>query len=1016
MTSTENWQNPYIIGRSIDEPELFFGRESLFRFIEDNLSNNQRVILLHGQRRIGKSSVLKQIPKQVRLDHQFVFILLDFQDKSQWSLDQIIHYFIQKLAQEIFEDSEDATDRIDSASIEGLEEYPNEFRKLLHSIVQKLGSKNLVLLLDEFDTLASNNNDSIFEDLFRYLKTIVSEEKQLFIIPVVGRRLTDMPKLLKLFKGAPNQKIGLLERVSTQRLITKPARKFLEYNEGAINEIFRLSAGHPYFTQAICYALFVQAREEEKSDILGTDVGRAIDKAIELSEAGLDWFRQGLFIRERVIFSAVAAAQENAKQSHSPPENSLNLLENHGVKIEQILREQLLQAQQTLSENDFLDPSGYRVTVEFVRRWLIKYYPLRSEIWELEKLDDEANNYYEGADKWRIRGDIDRELEHYNMALELNPNHFNALFRLAPGHKKKQRFDEALQLYERAYRIHPQRVKEEYIESLMGSGDNLIQKNGFIETNLSVVKKLYERVLEIEPYNMEAQKKLRELKDKENAQVYDSNKFKAIPIRHIFLTAALAVPLVIGIGIFWGLRTQQAPDFILGKSELDQLERERFSSGEQRIFGRYKNTNYKDNNKDDDDQFLICNKKFKISNYKEAVTCFQELVNDNRNDPEPLIYYNNSLARENNNNPLKIAVVVPADKNSKRAKAILRGVAQAQNEYNRNYYFSQNSSLLEIIIANDSNDDEISPKVAQGIVRDKNILGVIGHNSSDATKAALEVYEKEKLAVISSTSTSIELKGDAFFRTVIDDSVASKKLAEYVKFRSIEKIVIFYNKESSFSKSINGFFDFYLTILNPDIKVKNIDLKQPSFDLDKEVWVAAKNQVEAGALFASIGTIDLAIEIAKANYRLPENQRLNLIAGDSFYNCDILKKGGEALKGLILSIPWFKELDTAKEFVARAKAQWGGEVGWRTATSYDATKAFISALSNSGDNPTRSKVLEKLKEVNLPPNETSGQNLKFSPERELAGQAVLVEVVESQNPACSNLDFSLINKGVSSQF
>ncbi len=94
-------------------------------------------------------------------------------------------------------------------------------------------------------------------------------------------------------------------------------------------------------------------------------------------------------------------------------------------------------------------------------------------------------------------------------------------------------------------------MKEEYIESLMGSGDNLIQKNDFIETNLSVVKKLYERVLEIEPYNMEAQKKLRELKDKENAQVYDSNKFKAIPIRHIFLTAALAVPLVIGIGFFW---------------------------------------------------------------------------------------------------------------------------------------------------------------------------------------------------------------------------------------------------------------------------------------------------------------------------------------------------------------------------------------------------------------------------------------------------------------------------------
>ena len=1003
MTSTENWRNPYNIGGSIDEPKLFFGRESLFRVIEDNLKNNQRIILLHGQRRIGKSSVLKQIPKQVRLDNQFVFILLDFQDKFQWSLDQIFHYIIQKVAQEIFENSEDTTHSIDLVSIEGLEKDPNEFRELLHSIVQKLGSKNLVLLLDEFDVFAGNNNDSTFEDFFGYLKTIVSEEKQLFIIPVVGRRLDDMPKLLRLFKGAPKQEIGLLERVSTKRLITQPARKFLQYNEGAINEIFRLSAGHPYFTQAICYAVFVQAREEEKSEILESDVGRAIEKAMELSEGGLDWFRGGLLRLERVLFSAVAAAQESVKQTQSPPENFFNLLERYGVQIKQLLREQLLQAQQALSENDFLDPPGYKVTVEFVRLWLIKYYPLRSEIWELEKLDDEANNYYEGADKWRIRGDIDRELDHYNMALELNPNHFSALFQLVAGYKKKQRFQEASELYERVYKIHSQRGKEEYIELLFSYRDHLIQENGSIETNLSAVKKLYETVLKIEPYNMEAQEKLKDIKDKENALFSVSKKSKTIPIRNVFLTAALAAPLLIGIGIFWGLKTKQDPDFILGKSELDQLEIERFSSGEKRIFDRYNNT-------DDDGKFIICNGKFKNSNYKKAVSCFQELVTSNGNDPEPLIYYNNSLARENNNNPLKIAVVVPADKNSQRAKAILRGVAQAQNEYNKNYYFSGNSRLLEIIIINDSNDDEISPKVAQGIVRYKEILGVIGHNSSDATKAALEVYKKEKLAFISSTSTSRELKGDTFFRTVIDDSVASKKLAEYVKFRSIEKIVIFYNKESSFSKSINGFFDFYLTILKPDIKVKSIDLKQPSFDLNKEVWVAANNQVEAGALFANIGTIDLAIEVAKANFKLPESQRLKLIAGDSFYNCDILDKGGEPLKGLILSIPWHKQLDTAKEFVARAKDQWGGEVGWRTATSYDATKAFISALSNSGDDPTRSKVLEKLKEVNVPANETSGQHLKFNPEGEIAGQAVLVEVVESQNPACSNLDFSLIKE------
>ena len=32
-----NLVNPYIVGRPIYEPELFFGRRKLFRFIEDNL-------------------------------------------------------------------------------------------------------------------------------------------------------------------------------------------------------------------------------------------------------------------------------------------------------------------------------------------------------------------------------------------------------------------------------------------------------------------------------------------------------------------------------------------------------------------------------------------------------------------------------------------------------------------------------------------------------------------------------------------------------------------------------------------------------------------------------------------------------------------------------------------------------------------------------------------------------------------------------------------------------------------
>ncbi|MFM6007372.1 MAG: ATP-binding protein, partial [Sphaerospermopsis kisseleviana] len=77
--STNLPPNPYIIGRPITDPKKFFGREGLFPLINDNLLQNVQLILLYGQRRIGKSSILNLIPKKIS-DDEFIFINFDFQD------------------------------------------------------------------------------------------------------------------------------------------------------------------------------------------------------------------------------------------------------------------------------------------------------------------------------------------------------------------------------------------------------------------------------------------------------------------------------------------------------------------------------------------------------------------------------------------------------------------------------------------------------------------------------------------------------------------------------------------------------------------------------------------------------------------------------------------------------------------------------------------------------------------------------------------------------------------------
>jgi tetratricopeptide (TPR) repeat protein len=493
MVSVTDWEdNPYIIGRPIYEPELFFGREDLFNFIHDNLNKRAQVILLHGQRRIGKSSVLSQIPNFITLE-QFLFVPLSLEGKSQKSLSEVLH----ELGRDIIDYLELSQLQVVLPSKRDLaEDAQIFFNNFLPQIYQVIDGKNLVLLLDEFDVLGDSNEDSAVSHFFPCLQSIVYWHKELFIIPVVGRQLDDMPNLLSLFRQAPHREIGLLDRHSAERLIVKPAEGILRYEPDAIDAILELSAGHPYFTQVICFALFSQARDEQRWQVNRQDVENIVEEAIEIGEAGLAWFRDGLPIPERVIFSAVAQAQQ--QQTSVIKGEPLRQLVQCGV----VLTEPFHTAEERLLEWGFLkqlelyDSNTYKVAVELVRRWLIKRYPLRREIWELEKLDRQSDRIYQQATKLYQNHNIQKSLHLYQQVLQINPNHFDALFRLAEIYIDIKNFDEAVELYARAYKVDPIRNKEGFVQALLSYGQELMEQNRF-----EAAKEQFRQALILQPDN-----------------------------------------------------------------------------------------------------------------------------------------------------------------------------------------------------------------------------------------------------------------------------------------------------------------------------------------------------------------------------------------------------------------------------------------------------------------------------------------------------------------------------------
>jgi branched-chain amino acid transport system substrate-binding protein len=442
---------------------------------------------------------------------------------------------------------------------------------------------------------------------------------------------------------------------------------------------------------------------------------------------------------------------------------------------------------------------------------------------------------------------------------------------------------------------------------------------------------------------------------------------------------------------------------------------------------------------------------FKKPNYEEAYRFFEKARIADRKDPEVEIYFNNAKALKEEKSGKKekkelvtLAVVLPLDSKDEIAQEILRGVAQAQYKFND----KKQNRFLKILIAKDGNDPNKAKEVAKNLIENQDIMGVIGHNTSTVTEAALPEYQKGKLAIISPTSTSTELtnnninslkscyntnpratielnsilrgyyctifenwhkltsakpESQVFFRTVPSDKETAKKLASYAINNNYKKVGICNNPNSTYSWSLTKAFEDSFAKEDRQVVGEPIDLTYHALDASGVVATMLNNQANASVLLPDTERISVAIEIASAQEKLSQSgtKKLQLLGGDALYNPQIFD-GGEAVEGLVLAVPWFRDQKNSKTFAAEAKKRWEGNVSWHTATSYDATQALIKALPVA-QKPSRDAVLTNLKSINLAANETSGNPLRFANGERKGQEPVLVKVFKGSN----GLDFKL---------
>jgi hypothetical protein len=489
--------NPYIVGNAVGGSPAFVGRDDILQLVYRILQNpGQNAILLHGQRRIGKTSILRQLETKLPEEGNYCPIFIDLLGKAHQSVEQLV----QELAGQI-------SDKLGKEKPQLGDDPKTYFHKTwLPNLLNTTEAPTLVLLFDEFDALDDDLAKQTRAEFFRYLHDLLSVHREkLDFVFAIGRNVSDLTQIaLALFKGIPTKPVSLLNREDTLKLIRlSKDNNTLQWSTKAEEKVWQLTQGHPFLTQQICFCVWEHLYGQGVAKIPSVSpkhIDAIIPMVLERSESMLEWLWGGLESAQKVFISAVAEAGNKIVTK-----DELNAsLSKIGIKISVPALEN---APQSLEPNGWdlikKERNGYGVKVELLRLLVAKYKPLALVKDELNRLEPEANRYYESAVKLRTEKKLEEALEELSHVLRLNPNHIDTVKLQANILLEQGKLTEALKKMENLFDDHPDEARPLLVQTLWSmaqSSEKEGEQLGF-----------YEEILKFDNNHTDAKKEIQKI-------------------------------------------------------------------------------------------------------------------------------------------------------------------------------------------------------------------------------------------------------------------------------------------------------------------------------------------------------------------------------------------------------------------------------------------------------------------------------------------------------------------------
>lgn len=369
----------YIIGNPVRGKRMFFGREDNFKDVARRLEaeKNGIVILFVGGRRSGKTSIMFQIAEG-RLGDEFLPVFVDMQQMAGLDSDAV---FLERVARLILERLDDERLPIDYYSFNEVNPIP-VFDKLLEDLGKLYPDKRLILLVDEAEILRDRvAGGELSSALLMYFSSILESRRVSFCLTgSTGLGTAEDDEWRRLMAKGETREITFLSTDDAERLIREPVEGYVDYGEGVVESIYRLTHGHPYYTQIFCVNIIDYLTNQQRNSLKADDLQEVVRTIIDNTPPQLSYDWDQLDGNQQIALSLLSDESGGVDEPVAA-DRLLASIKEHKYPLD-IRADGLHVALESLFESKVLERDGqgrYRFLVDLYRQWVQRARP----VWRL---------------------------------------------------------------------------------------------------------------------------------------------------------------------------------------------------------------------------------------------------------------------------------------------------------------------------------------------------------------------------------------------------------------------------------------------------------------------------------------------------------------------------------------------------------------------------------------------------------------------------------------------------------